>query len=99
MNRFIMAYHNFVTNDLATCKKVGNGMGIFFILANMIQNIMYIGKMPFILWCIIAIASMGVSFITGYLLGIIPSSVLYYLVEVVSPRKEKSYLPNETKEE
>ena len=99
MNRFTVAYNNFVTNDLPICKKIANGMGIFFILVNMIQNIMYIGKMPFILWCIIAIASMGVSFITGYLLGIIPSSVLYYLVEFVSPRKEKSYLPNETKEE
>ena len=99
MNRFIMAYHNFVTNDLPICKKIANGMGIFFILVNMIQNIMYLDKMPFVLWFIIAIASMGVSFITGYLLGILPSSVLYYLVEVVSPRKEKSYLPNEKKEE
>lgn len=99
MNRFVTAYHNFVNNDLATCKKVGNVMGVFFLIVNMIQNIMYLDKMPFVLWFIIALASMGVSFITGYLLGIVPSSVLYYFMEVVSPRKEKSYLPNETKEE
>jgi hypothetical protein len=99
MNRFTVAYSNFVTNDLAICKKVGNVMGVFFLIVNMVQNIMYLDKMPFVLWFIIAISSMGVSFITGYLLGIVPSSVLYYLMEVVIPRKDKSYLPNETKEE
>ena len=99
MNRFIMAYHNFVKNDLATCKKAGNVVGTFFLIVSLLQSLLAIGKVGFVFWFIILLSSAGMAFVFGYLLGIIPSVALYYFVEVVSPRREKSYLPNEKREE
>ena len=99
MNRIKQTYDNFKKNDLQRCRKIANVVGTFFLIVSLLQSLLAIGKINFVLWIVVMLSSAGISFVFGYLLGIIPSVALYYFVELVSPRKEKSYLPNEAREE
>jgi hypothetical protein len=99
MDVFLQAYNNFKKNDLQTCKKVGNVVGIFFLVCNFLQSLLFLAKANLAFWIVLTVCSISMGYILGYVIGIVPAIILYYFVELISPRKEKSYLPNEQKEQ
>ncbi len=98
MNRFIQAYQNFKQNDLNTCRKVGLVLGLFFLVSSLCNSLYRVGIGQSDSFPVFVIATIF-SICVGYFFGLFFSSVLYYFAELVSPRREKSYLPNEKKEE
>lgn len=99
MNRIKQTYDNFKKNDLAKCKKIGNWVGWFVVVTQILYLISINQNLSFVPFFVGAVLHCLVGYFMFRWLTIAASSSIFYFVELVSPRKEKSYLPNEAKEE
>jgi hypothetical protein len=99
MNKLIETFKNTKANDLPKCKSIGNWFGWF----NAITQFLYVTfiqphPIPIIAPLIIFLHCVLSYYILRWI-AIGASFSLFYFVELVSPRKEKSYLPNEPRED
>jgi hypothetical protein len=105
MNKLIETFKNTKANDLPKCKSIGNWFGWFFVTIKFLAALTYLTAIntsvyaPFFIWCGLTFLGCCVSYVFGRWFGIALTFPLFYFVELVSPRKEKSYLPNEPREE
>jgi hypothetical protein len=105
MNKLIETFKNTKANDLSKCKSIGNWFGWFFVTIKFLAALTYLTAIntsvyaPFFIWCGLTFLGCCVSYVFGRWFGIASTFPLFYFVELVSPRKEKSYLPNEPREE
>lgn len=107
MNRIKQAYDNCKKNDLPKCKSIGNWFGWFFVIIKFLAALTLLTVYPintsvyapFFIWCGLTFLGCCVSYVLGRWFGIALTFPLFYFIELVSPRKEKSYLPNEAREE
>ncbi len=99
MNKLIETFKNTKANDLPKCKSIGNWFGWFVVITQILYLISINQNMSFVPF----FAGTTLHCLVGYFMfrwiAIAASFSLFYFVELVSPRKEKSYLPNEPREE
>jgi Na+/citrate or Na+/malate symporter len=100
MERLKIAYKNFIKNDLNACKKAAMIVGVIMTIPSAILCVMeLVRSQNSPAWFLGTLTSIPLSYVVGYVMGITPAAILYYLVELVSPRQGKSYLPGEQPED
>lgn len=99
MERFKITYKNFIKNDLPACKKAAMIVGVMMTIPpTILCAIELVRSQNTLAWFLGTLTSIPLSYIMGYIMGITPAAILYYFMELVSPRQGKSYLPGEQSE-
>lgn len=99
MNRIKQAYDNCKKNDLPKCKSIGNWFGWFIVVTQILYLISINQNLSFVPFFAGGVLHCLLGYFMFRWFAIAASFTLFYFVELVSPRKEKSYLPNEAREE
>jgi len=96
MERLKTAYKNFIKNDLDACKKAAMIVGVMMAgPSTILCAIELVRSQNTLAWLLGTLTSIPLSYFVGYIMGITPAAILYYCMELVSPRQGKSYLPGE----
>lgn len=100
MERLKITYKNFIKNDLDTCKKAAMIVGVMMsIPPTILCAIELVRSQNTLAWFLGTLTSIPLSYVMGYIMGITPAAILYYCIELISPRQGKSYLPGEQTED
>lgn len=100
MERLKIAYKSFIKNDLDACKKAAMIVGAMMAgPTTILCAIELVRSQNTLAWILATMTSIPLSYFMGYVMGITPAAILYYCMELVSPRQGKSYLPGEQTED